>query len=125
MKNSCMTFKSVADLRRRFTGSPLEMLEKYVDSLDSDTTKAALMIDELHLTEDDLKMIQRGKTPAAVEILWRLRRRFRAVWVVISTTCLLDMSRSVSDFPSSSSSFNRISSSSDDGIIDSYIGKMD
>ena len=49
------------------------------------------MMDELHLTEDELKMIQRGETPGAVETLERLRERFRAVWVVTSTTCLLDM----------------------------------
>ena len=42
MKNSRITFKSVADLRRRFSGSPSEMLEKYVDSLESDTTKAVV-----------------------------------------------------------------------------------
>ena len=42
MKNSRMIYKSVADLRRRFSGSPLEMLVKYVDSLDSDTTKAVV-----------------------------------------------------------------------------------
>ena len=49
------------------------------------------MMDEFHLTEDDLKMIKRGKTQAVVETLGRLRRRFRAIWVVTSTTCLLDM----------------------------------
>ena len=53
-------------------------------------------MDELHLTEDDLKMIHRGETPAAVETLGRLRERFRAVWVVTSTSCLLDI-RSDSD----------------------------
>ena len=52
-------------------------------------------MDELHLTEDDLKMIHRGETPGAVETLGRLRRRFRAVWVVTSTSCLLDMTDSV------------------------------
>ena len=49
------------------------------------------MIDELHLTRFDLKMIQRGKTSGAVATLRRLRRRFRAVWVVTSTSCLLDI----------------------------------
>ena len=47
------------------------------------------MMDEFHLTKEDLKMIKRGKTPAAVETLGRLRGRFRAVWVVTSTSCLL------------------------------------
>ena len=41
-----------------------------------------MMMDELHLTKEDLKMIQRGETPATVETLGRLRGRFRAVWVV-------------------------------------------
>ena len=49
------------------------------------------MIDELYLTAGDLKMIQSGETPGAVETLGRLRRRFRAVWVVTSSTCLLDV----------------------------------
>jgi len=54
-------------------------------------------MDEFHLTKDDLKMIKRGKTPAAVETLGRLRRRFRAVWVVTSTSCLLDITSDSDD----------------------------
>ena len=53
------------------------------------------MMDEFHLSEYDLMMIKRGETSAAVETLGRLRRRFRAIWVVTSTTCLLDMTDSV------------------------------
>ena len=53
------------------------------------------MIDELHLTRVDLKMILRGETPGAVETLGRLRRRFRAVWVVTSTSCLLDINKDI------------------------------
>ena len=56
-----------------------------------------LMMDEFHLTEDDLKMIKRGKTSAAVETLGRLRERFRAVWVVTSTSCLLDRRSDIVD----------------------------
>ena len=55
------------------------------------------MMDEFHLTEDDLKMIKRGKTQAVVETLGRLRRRFRAIWVVTSTTCLLDITSDSDD----------------------------
>ena len=31
------------------------------------------MIDELNLTQDDLKMMKRGETPATVEILKKLK----------------------------------------------------
>ena len=56
-----------------------------------------LMIDELYLTEKDLNMIKRGETPEAVYSLGRLRERFRAVWVVTSTSCLLDMTSDIDD----------------------------
>ena len=55
------------------------------------------MMDEFHLSEYDLMMIKRGETSAAVETLGRLRRRFRAIWVVTSTTCLLDITSDSDD----------------------------
>ena len=49
------------------------------------------MIDEHHLARGDLRRIRRGETPGTVEFLGRMRQRFRSVWVVISTSCLLDI----------------------------------
>ena len=54
------------------------------------------MIDELNLTQDDLKMMKRGETPATVEILKRLKNRLKMCWVVTSTLSLLDNNSNVS-----------------------------
>ena len=48
MKNSHMTFKSVADLRRRFSGSPLELLEQYVNGLDTSKSVVSKMFFDTH-----------------------------------------------------------------------------